>query len=786
MPVRNGYKSHNGRSAVARKVLRSGAGNVNGMMPQKEVWTVNAGYVPGNTYFGGPKKGGLAPTATGFMRPNGVAKRGPRGTENYLFQFAGYSAQKDTSECTGSCALGLDYLVKNVWSWSFFMNTSASYTYRNTYPIEPSANASFIVDKVGFFTKSNLNPAPSNSGLEWLHGQSQDRYVISFSDENNHNFSDKAPAILIGDRLYFAIGSNHGWDPESQWNNGEFYGGELSFLVDNNGAIYNNGNVVWSRPLNRSLVTKSVSTAITIGGGHNYIEAAARNDLSNMQTLYQYLNQNYGPQLPWSTWPKMRPYVVDVGGYYGTGGGGNSGNIPLVDKTINGKFIAGISPIYNVLYITFGEFNACGEFVLSIDGYYVKPGESGFDRRTITDEFHRDIYDWVTKKDPWGREKKYVFCVGGPQFQPLDKDGKTVYVDNFIKNGAIPPSFIPPPLNTTCLAPGQSYPTIQQFQKGVKFAQAFYNNFGIIEWQLSGVSGQIFGEQANIFGPLINNNLPFAAGVKSWLSAEANIDELNSFKIYNEDAPEGQPVPKSRVKFENYNLRCYNCTPGDLVGLDLQSYPIVKSGLYGPPPEYKQFTWDVWSDKGAPDDWQEFGTGDYSTMSAWEYALRILATNNFGPQENVNGVGYTLTVPSTPNSADLGNIWDYHLLARQIYAMFQPDTGFPNDTMTNFRKNRPLRQINASSIENEAGVGGGLFTNAMYSLLTGDYDEGIPWCATTPAGYPNAGLDVCCPLDIPYKQGNGSACHDVTQTKRCALWGYPANGQICSSVPLPP
>jgi hypothetical protein len=63
MPVRNGYKSHNGRSAVARKVLRGGAGKVNGMMPQKEVWTLNAGYVNGNTYFGGPKKGGLAPTA---------------------------------------------------------------------------------------------------------------------------------------------------------------------------------------------------------------------------------------------------------------------------------------------------------------------------------------------------------------------------------------------------------------------------------------------------------------------------------------------------------------------------------------------------------------------------------------------------------------------------------------------------------------------------------------------------------------------------------------------------
>ena len=162
MPVRNGYKSHKGRSAIARKVLHSGAGNVNGMMPQKEVWTINAGYVNGNTYFGGPKKGGLAPTATGFMRPNGVARRGPRGTENYLFEFAGYNAQKalPESDCQGNCAQGLEYLVKSVWSWSFFMDEYENVTYTNTDVIQPSINASFIVEKVSAFTKSNLSPAP--------------------------------------------------------------------------------------------------------------------------------------------------------------------------------------------------------------------------------------------------------------------------------------------------------------------------------------------------------------------------------------------------------------------------------------------------------------------------------------------------------------------------------------------------------------------------------------------------------------------------------------------------
>lgn len=89
MPQRNGPRYHHGRSAIARKVIHSGTGSVNGMMPQRQVFTLNAGYVSGNTYFGGNKKGGAAPIATGFMRPSGAAKRAGSSGEksNYLFQF---------------------------------------------------------------------------------------------------------------------------------------------------------------------------------------------------------------------------------------------------------------------------------------------------------------------------------------------------------------------------------------------------------------------------------------------------------------------------------------------------------------------------------------------------------------------------------------------------------------------------------------------------------------------------------------------------------------------------
>ena len=74
MPQRNGYKSHRGSSAVARKVMSSALSS-NGMMPQNiVVWGITkTGAAPQKvtgtqaSYFGGPKKGGSAPSATGFM-----------------------------------------------------------------------------------------------------------------------------------------------------------------------------------------------------------------------------------------------------------------------------------------------------------------------------------------------------------------------------------------------------------------------------------------------------------------------------------------------------------------------------------------------------------------------------------------------------------------------------------------------------------------------------------------------------------------------------------------------
>ena len=88
MPQRNGYKSHRGRSAVARRTEFGGASGTNGIMPSVYVLTTTGERVR-TSYFGGPKKGGAAPSATGFMTASGarntIATRAKR--PNFLFKF---------------------------------------------------------------------------------------------------------------------------------------------------------------------------------------------------------------------------------------------------------------------------------------------------------------------------------------------------------------------------------------------------------------------------------------------------------------------------------------------------------------------------------------------------------------------------------------------------------------------------------------------------------------------------------------------------------------------------
>lgn len=101
MPQRNGYKSHRGRSGVARKVMFGGP-STNGMMPTNiVVWGLSRTGGPQRitgteaSYFGGPKKGGSAPSATGFMV---AAPQRPYGA----FPWVGGDCNSLTSSCASA------------------------------------------------------------------------------------------------------------------------------------------------------------------------------------------------------------------------------------------------------------------------------------------------------------------------------------------------------------------------------------------------------------------------------------------------------------------------------------------------------------------------------------------------------------------------------------------------------------------------------------------------------------------------------------------------------------
>lgn len=88
MPQRNGPRSRRGRSAIARTIMRS-AGSNNGALPQKNVFDQNGQLIRNAMFFGGDKKGGLAPRATGFyVAPSSTDASAGQGNNrpNFLFR----------------------------------------------------------------------------------------------------------------------------------------------------------------------------------------------------------------------------------------------------------------------------------------------------------------------------------------------------------------------------------------------------------------------------------------------------------------------------------------------------------------------------------------------------------------------------------------------------------------------------------------------------------------------------------------------------------------------------
>jgi hypothetical protein len=94
MPQRNSYRSSKGRSAIARKAITTNS--TNGMLPQNiTIITTTGEKIESAGYFGGNKKGGAQPSATGFMRVSNRATSNAQNA-NFLFSFSTNNSIEET------------------------------------------------------------------------------------------------------------------------------------------------------------------------------------------------------------------------------------------------------------------------------------------------------------------------------------------------------------------------------------------------------------------------------------------------------------------------------------------------------------------------------------------------------------------------------------------------------------------------------------------------------------------------------------------------------------------
>lgn len=93
MPGRNQQRSSRGRSAIARRAINTN--NTNGMMYQGTCITQDGKKITPCREFGGMKKGGAPPSATGFMRSQPWKMSVKAKHVNYVFKINYHKRQKN-------------------------------------------------------------------------------------------------------------------------------------------------------------------------------------------------------------------------------------------------------------------------------------------------------------------------------------------------------------------------------------------------------------------------------------------------------------------------------------------------------------------------------------------------------------------------------------------------------------------------------------------------------------------------------------------------------------------
>lgn len=291
-------------------------------------------------------------------------------------------------------------------------------------------------------------------------------------------------------------------------------------------------------------------------------------------------------------------------GYYGN-----------AETNPGGLLISEIPPIYNLLYITFLEFDTNAIFFLVIQGQYSSwnKGKTGL---------INDIKAWKAKPDPWGRNKKVFVSIGGATFQP----GNTINTD-------------PPPAPIHVVPPTKNglYPTdIQLFSGLQKFLKDYDNIFDGIDIDMENTSRQIMvGTKRKTWESFFRQITTKLPSLEISACPEAANESLSSYEFM---------VPY----LTSYNIQFYNNGPNAVSIYDVSWETFAEEQKARGNPN-----WD-----GMPDAWLALNT---EGVPAWYWVLARISEYFKSHKTTFNPL-----IPASIDAAEQFNCYDYSKFAKWV------------------------------------------------------------------------------------------------------------------------
>ena len=271
--------------------------------------------------------------------------------------------------------------------------------------------------------------------------------------------------------------------------------------------------------------------------------------------------------------------------------------------------------IYNIIVLTFVEFDKNAKFSLVIQGKYASWNEG---KASLI----RDANIWLAKPDPFGRQKHIFMSIGGATFQP----------GTFVEND--PAREIPP----TATA---NYPTYSQIYNGITALNQEYGGiFTGVDLDLEGKSRETFRQLTPVWTNVIQmlkGKSPQGFTFKISCAPEADDRSLDDYLPYMH-------------LFDYVMIQFYNNGPSQLTS----KYNV----------EWSDVTSDLEQWKNSEDAWQH--VCNLQPVRAWEYALMRLDQKIQQLPAKTQPIQLIPLVPASTQAAELFNCWDYTQLCNGL------------------------------------------------------------------------------------------------------------------------